>query len=88
MEFYFSKIKPKKCPKCGSKEVAVILWGFQIFSPKLEREMQEGKLVLGGCCVTDCDPSWKCTKCSAYIYRERLREILRVKTPFPFNESP
>jgi len=51
-----SKKKPKKCPACGSKKVAKILWGLPAFSPELEIDLKEGKIVLGGCIISDNDP--------------------------------
>jgi hypothetical protein len=65
-----AKRKPRKCPKCGCAKVASILYGLPAFSPELERELKEGKTVLGGCCVTECDPAWQCIECETHIYRE------------------
>ncbi len=73
MKYYFSKTKPKKCPHCGSKKVAKILYGLPAFSKELEKELKEGKTVLGGCVVTDCDPTWQCTDCKTRIYQEKLK---------------
>ena len=68
---YFSKRKPLKCPNCGEKKVAAILYGLP--SPGMFTQGSSGKIVLGGCCVTDCDPSWECTNCGTQIYNEVLR---------------
>ncbi len=55
-----TRITPDTCPKCGSAKVAAILHGLQRFDDRLEREVKEGKVVLGGCCVTGNDPKRKC----------------------------
>ena len=55
--------KPADCPKCGSQRVAGILYGLPDFSEKLERELDAGEVVLGGCVITDDDPSWHCVEC-------------------------
>lgn len=55
--------KPRICPVCGSRRISTILWGFPAFSEVVERELAEGKLILGGCCVTDYDPTWQCADC-------------------------
>ena len=55
--------RPKKCPECGSKRVAEILYGMPAFSDKLERDLEVGRIDLGGCCVTDNDPEWQCVEC-------------------------
>jgi hypothetical protein len=54
------KSKPKKCPKCGSGKVASILYGLPMFNEKLERGLESGEVILGGCCVTYDDPLWQC----------------------------
>ncbi len=41
----------RKCPKCGEQSVAKILWGLPTFSEEMRKQMEEGKLVLGGCCI-------------------------------------
>jgi len=65
-----SKKKPKKCPACSSKKVATILWGLPAFSPELEIDFKEGKIVLGGCVISDNDPEWQCVDCEVQIYKE------------------
>jgi hypothetical protein len=68
---YFSKRKPLKCPKCGEKKVASILYG--MVAPEMIQSMDLDRIVLGGCCVTPADPSWQCTECDTQIYNEKLR---------------
>ena len=53
------------CPRCGSRHVAQILHGMPAFTEELQRELAEGKVVLGGC---DIDifhptPSYHCNDC-------------------------
>ena len=53
--------KPRKCPKCGKTTVVKILYGMPT-----EESMQlaeEGKLVIGGCCITEKNPDWAWTNC-------------------------
>jgi len=66
---YKSANKPKKCPACGSAKIATILYGLPVFTPGLNKELDEGKTVLGGCVITGDDPTWKCIDCGAYIYK-------------------
>jgi len=65
-----SKKKPNKCPECGSKKVATILWGLPLMNQKVERDLKEGKIVLGGCIITENDPVWQCIECDVQIYKE------------------
>jgi hypothetical protein len=67
---YSSEEQPEKCPGCGSEKVALILWGLPAYSDELQREMDAGKIVLGGCCVSADDPSWTCIDCGARIHKD------------------
>ena len=64
------KRKPIKCPHCGKKAVAPILYGYPDFT-SIEDDLAAGKIVLGGCCVSDHDPEWQCTSCDTPIYKEK-----------------
>lgn len=68
------KRKPRKCPQCGAAKIANILYGYPDFSPKLDKEIKEGKITLGGCCITGDDPQWKYAECEADIYKETDKE--------------
>jgi len=57
-ENFSFKRKPRKCPACGSKKIASIIYGFP--SKDMQKDVESGKYVLGGCCVSGDDPSWKC----------------------------
>lgn len=61
--------KPKECPECGKAPLASIVYGMPIYNAELERELKEGKVTLGGCCVSHDDPRWECTHCGLKIYR-------------------
>ena len=52
--------KPK-CPSCGSDNVAIIAFGYP--GPEMTEEAERGDIVLGGCCVADDDPEWRCKEC-------------------------
>ena len=55
--------KPHQCEKCDSDRVAVILYGLPIFTEELERDIDAGRVVLGGCCRTPDSPEWFCMAC-------------------------
>lgn len=59
--------KPRKCPACNSSRIADILYGFPDFSV-LQKDIDAGRITLGGCCVTDDDPKWQCLDCEIEIY--------------------
>ncbi len=54
-------MKRKTCPKCNSKNDVSIVYGLP--DEKLGKEAEEGKIHLGGCCVTGNDPKWHCNDC-------------------------
>ena len=64
--------KPDGCPKCGSEKVAGILYGLPSFDEGLERRLNAGEVVLGGCTITDDDPLWHCLDCQ---HRWGKREV-------------
>lgn len=68
---YESQHSPSECPACGSKRIAYIVYGLQVFTPELEAKMKAGQITLGGCCVSDDDPKWECADCEAVIFRKR-----------------
>lgn len=71
-----SNKRPATCPNCGGIKIASILYGLPALTPKLEKEIDKGNVVLGGCCVSDCDPAWQCMACEAKIYKTEVVEAL------------
>ena len=61
---------PRRCPHCRSTRVVPIEYGL----PPIEIAPQadRGELVLGGCCVSDGDPTWHCFACGAAFGHYRL----------------
>jgi hypothetical protein len=57
--------RPAECFHCGSKRIAKILYGMPIESEELERDIERGRIVLGGCIVGKNDPVWQCVECGA-----------------------
>lgn len=53
----------RKCPKCKSKNVAKILYGLVELDDKLEKDMRDGKVFLGGCCIFEDNPKYHCNDC-------------------------
>lgn len=50
-------------PKCKSQDTARILYGFPDFNEKLEKDLAEGRVVLGGCEYEPWFPKRACNKC-------------------------
>ena len=65
---YETKRKPKKCPACSSHRITEIIYGMPEFSAKLEKDLSSGRIILGGCCITDDDPEWQCADCQMELY--------------------
>ena len=61
--------KPNYCPVCGSGKIATYLRGMPLMTKKLENDIKEGKVILGGCCISDDDPFCKCVECKTDFYK-------------------
>jgi predicted nucleic-acid-binding Zn-ribbon protein len=70
-KLYDSRTRPKQCPACGCHKVALIQYGLPAFDDEMNRQLEAGKIVLGGCCISDCDPKWQCVECGAQVYRTK-----------------
>ena len=46
-------LKKRKCPYCGSRDIAKIIYGYPVMSEEMEEEIKQGKIVLGGCLLRD-----------------------------------
>lgn len=55
----------KQCPKCGSTNVAYILYGMPAFDDELDKQLAEGKVRLGGCESDSYNPTWHCNECDS-----------------------
>ncbi|MDO4192551.1 MAG: hypothetical protein Q4D24_04545 [Erysipelotrichaceae bacterium] len=61
-----------RCPRCGSTDTARYIYGYPLFNQKMQKKLNEGKLVLGGCCINakevngqtvEMMPSRRCNEC-------------------------
>lgn len=57
--------KPLKCPVCGFKPIAKIIYGEPCLILDEWRKVEEGKIAIGNCIITDDAPKWQCTNCNA-----------------------
>ena len=60
--------KPQICPICGEKRIVPILYGEPM--EYLMKEEEDGKVILGGCCITEFDPQWGCVNCGMNFYKK------------------
>ena len=51
------------CPNCASFNTCRIMYGMPYYTNKLERDLETGKVHLGGCVITNLDPDRHCNKC-------------------------
>lgn len=63
--------KPRRCPECGQSPLANIIYGMPAFDENLERKINEASITLGGCCISDDDPTWERTHCGLKIFRRQ-----------------
>ena len=62
----------KTCPKCRGRNVAKILYGYVKIDDELQGELDEGRTVLGGCCVCGDEPAQMCHDCGEHWGRANL----------------
>lgn len=53
----------RPCPKCGSTNVALILYGLMDLDEKMKAMTNEGKITLGGCMAEEKPLKWACNDC-------------------------
>ena len=53
------------CKRCGSRSVAEIVYGY-LPEPddEFKKELDSGKVTMGGCGYSDISPRWECNDCS------------------------
>ena len=61
--------KPEQCPACGEGPVADVCYGLIDPTPRVRRDIDAGKIVLGGCIVSPDSAVWMCTHCHVWIHR-------------------
>lgn len=64
--------KPRKCPVCGSNRIAYVMYGLPAFSEQLMQEIKAGKIALGGCCISEDNPTWQCADCGSEFYSRKM----------------
>ncbi len=64
------EISNKRCPRCGSLNVVKILYGMPTYEAFVMAG--EGKIKLGGCCITESDPEYFCKDCKNEWDRQTL----------------
>lgn len=52
-----------KCPKCGSKKLAPIIYGMPAFDEEMKQKLDNKEVVLGGCCISGAEPQYHCFGC-------------------------
>jgi len=48
-EAYMEEDSRIRCPNCGSSNIAKIIWGLPDFTEELQKRIDAGEVVLGGC---------------------------------------
>lgn len=51
------------CPSCNSANTCRIIYGMPDYTDKLERDLEAGRVHLGGCTINDDDPNRHCNDC-------------------------
>lgn len=70
MKRYEAIEKPDKCPKCGAP-VYRIQYGLPTMSEEEYFNTYHEHVIYGGCCISEDDPEWACSKCGVEIYNTK-----------------
>lgn len=54
---------PQECIKCGGKKIATFLYGLPKDLESIKEDEKSGKIIIGGCCIHQSNPEWKCNSC-------------------------
>ena len=57
-----TRVKENICPKCNSKNIIPIIYGFYYFKSDIYEKARQGKVELGGCCMNP-DRIFSCKEC-------------------------
>lgn len=57
------KPEPNACSYCGSTNVAKYLYGYIALDDELEQQLDEGKIILAGCAISEDAPEYYCNDC-------------------------
>ena len=68
---------PEACPKCGSLEIVPIMYSLP--GPEAMFAAAQGKIILGGCLVTNGYPQKQCQACGAQFDFQPLRARRRIR---------
>ena len=63
-----------KCPICGGKKTAPILYGMPAYDEEMEKKIREQKIYLGGCLFAPVNPQYHCFSCEEDFYDPCDRE--------------
>jgi len=59
----YQKKPGKKCPRCGGRDTAAILYGMPAFSESFQKDLEHHRTALGGCLTGEADPKYHCFCC-------------------------
>lgn len=76
------------CPSCGSTNTCRIQYGMPDFTEKLERDVEAGKVHLGGCVVLGGDPNRYCNNCEIDFDTNATSIYLDIDGVLLANEKP
>jgi len=55
--------RPEKCPKCGSAQVAAIIYALPAAGKEIQDDLKSRRVIPAGRTPTGNDPRWRCLKC-------------------------
>lgn len=68
----------KKCPDCGSTDTVKILYGMPTY--EAFEAVERGEISLGGCCISDNNPTRHCKTCGQDFGGGNLFNLLEMNS--------
>lgn len=57
------------CPRCGATPLTPIAYGYP--GPGMMEQVERGEISLGGCCISDSQPTHRCPSCGRSFELQR-----------------
>jgi hypothetical protein len=75
--------RARACPRCRSRDVAEIVYGYPMWDDTWEANTRAGEWAVGGCVVSPGQPDFRCNVCRA-LFREDGMVVLDPEEDGPF----
>ena len=69
--------KPVICPQCGFDKISNLLYGIQEIDEVLQKDIDDKRVLIGGCSILKTSLLWFCTSCETEFYLEENKSEIK-----------